>query len=424
MGAMDYGAHKSNGSGCYSEAILELEGRLCEKTLARSIETLSNQFPILHGCVARDWLNLAPYWKVPSSGSVKPIPLRVVDLPADAIVESDRILDYFANEPLDSKWQHLKFILVRLGNDRSRLGMVFDHRLLDAFGAESILLLLHFAWQGKLAEIAPRISQTEPAHLDHWKRRFDSGKTLNRFLLETNQKSVCALNPPPIGVKRPVRFLHETLTKEETDRFTRRAAEEIGMPIILPSAAARALVAVRRAIPNFPLSGEQYLVFTTVNQRFPGQEWEKLLFNHLSLMSFSSQTNEPPVVPEIAIRMRDQFFEQTRQRIPFVMEDAGALGRICPHFIGSRLMRLVAGGRLCSFYFVCLRENAYADTSFLDCKVTNLIHKPLTFFPPGLNVCITSFANRFNLVVSYIDGTMSDEVVGQLMTQFKAGLQG
>jgi hypothetical protein len=212
------------------------------------------------------------------------------------------------------------------------------------------------------------------------------------------------------------------MTQEETARFTQRAAEEIGIAIILPSAAARALVAVRRAIPEFPLSGEQYMVFTTVNQRFPGQEWEKLLFNHLSLMSFSSETREPPIAAKIAIHMRDQFFEQTRQRIPFVMEDAGALGRICPHFIGSRLMRLVAGGRLCSFYFVCLRENAYAGDDFLGCKVTNLIHKPLTFSPPGLNVCITSFAGRFNLVISYLDGALSDAAARELLRHFKAGL--
>ena len=420
MGAIDYGAHKSAGFGCYSQAILELDGDLSEPAMRSALDQISSEFPLIHGRVARDWMNLAPYWKVPVAA--KPIPLRVVELSTDALAESERLLDDHANTPFDSESEHLRFLLLKIGRRKSRLGMVFDHRLLDAFGAESMFRLINECFHGRLSEIAPRVRQTEPAHLDHWQRRFSSGKTLNRFLQQMNQRSVCALSEPPRGSGRRIRFLHDSLTPEETAAFTTRAAEEIGMPIILPSATARAIVALRRAVPTLPLPGEQYLAFTTVNQRFPGQEWEKLFFNHLSLMTLSSGTDQALTAPEIAIQLRDQFFEQTKLQIPFVMEDAGALGRICPHWIGSRLMRLVAGGRLCSFYFVCLRENGFTESSFLGQPVSNLIHKPLTFFPPGLNVCMTWFGNRFNLIVSYLEGAIADKAAEELLGQFKAGL--
>ena len=70
----------------------------------------------------------------------------------------------------------MRFLLIRQGAGRSRLGMVFDHRMLDAWGAEAFLRLLDETWRGRLEEIAPQIRQTEPAHLDHWGRRFEGGR--------------------------------------------------------------------------------------------------------------------------------------------------------------------------------------------------------------------------------------------------------
>ena len=411
VGTMDRGA------GCFSQAILELEGNCSLALLSEAVEKVSQRFPLLHGRIARDWLNLAPYWKVPAES--ERFEIKHFELSADAEQRSEELLDRHANEPLYSRSQHLRFILISLGTERSRLGMVFDHRLFDAFGAEGLLRLIHHAWEGKLEEYAPRIRQTEPAHLDHWKRRFESGQTLNRYLLKMNEQRVCALRAPYGPPRRAVRFVHEQMTQEETADFSHRAEEEIGMPILLPSAAARAVAATRATIPIPPFSGEQYLLFTTVNQRLPGQEWDSLFFNHLSLMTLSSGWRQPAGVPEIAAQMRDQFFEQTKLRIPFVMEDAGALGRICPHWLAGRFMRLVADGRLCSFYFVFLRENGFTLDNFLGLKVTNLFHKPLTFFPPGMNLCITSFGGRFNLVLSYVEGALSDGQARGLLGRFK-----
>ena len=420
MGAIDYGARGANGFGCHSQAILDLEGMVDEGPLRAALDQIARQFPLLHGRVARDWLNLAPYWTTPPADSLPPLPLNVVQVSSDD--QAERLLDEHANARFGSESDHLRFLLVQIGQAASRLGMVFDHRLLDAFGAESLLRLIDQTARGHLDEIAPRVRQTEPAHLDHWQRRFLSGRTLNRYLIGLGKQSICALDKPRSQPRPSVRFLHDGLTAEQTADFNRRATEEIGLPIILPSAAARAIIALKQTIPIMPLAGEQLTLFTTVNTRLPGQEWEKLLFNQLSLMTFSAGASGSSSAAQIATGLRDQFVDQTRLQIPFVMEDAAALGRICPHWIGSRLMRLVNDGRLCTFYFVCLRENGYAGDCFLGQPVTNLRHKPLTFFPPGLNVCMTSFAGRFNLVVSYLEGSLPDSVAGRLLKEFKAAL--
>ena len=48
--------------------------------------------------------------------------------------------------------------------------------MLDGFGAEAFFRLIDLSWAGKLEEVAGKIGQSEPAHLDHWMGRFRPGR--------------------------------------------------------------------------------------------------------------------------------------------------------------------------------------------------------------------------------------------------------
>jgi hypothetical protein len=282
--------------------------------------------------------------------------------------------------------------------------------------------MIDHAAQNQLDQYAPLVRQTEPAHLDNWQRRLRSGRTLKDYLLRLNERSVCALRMPREGVRRRICFLHDTLTLQETVDFNAKATEEIGIPVTLPSAAARAIAAMSRVIPAPPLPGEDWLIFTSATGRLPGQELEKLFFNQFSMMAFASEATAPKSTAEIAMSLRDQLFEQMKQQIPFVMEDAGVLGRICPLWLFSRFMRLFCDGRFCSFYFACLKDSGFLGQTFLGLPVFNLTHKPLVFAPPGLNICLTTFAGRFNLVMSYVEGALADSSARQILKEFKSSL--
>ncbi len=302
--------------------------------------------------------------------------------------------------------------------------MVFDHRLFDAFAAETFFRLIDLTWQGRLDEIAPRLKQTEPAHADNWMRRFKSGQTLNRLFLSMKKLNVCFLTMPPGYAFRPNRFVHDGLTSEESAAFIRKAGEEIGVPILSPSATARAVLAVRRVLPSMSATGTDYMVFTTANLRPANQEWETFLFNHIALLPFWLPAEGEMTVKEAAIEMRDQLFEHMKKQVPFALSDASALGRILPHFIGGPALRTMAGGRICSFYFACLRDAGFSGETFLGLPTVNLIHKPLALSPPGLNICVTYFRGRFNLVVSYVEGAIDDRAAKRLMEQFKSSMLG
>ena len=238
VGSLHEAAKKINGCGAISQAVLELNGRLDEGQLRKVLDEISARFPILHGHFSRDWFNLAPYWKVPRAARRAVIPLRVIDLPHGASQQADRLLTEHVNSPLEHDSQHLRFLLVRIGDQQSRLGLLFDHRLFDAFGAETFFRLIEETFQGRMESAAEKIRITEPAHLDHWKRRFASGQTLNRQMIDLQSKDVCALARPEFGSGGKICFVHARLTVQETTSINQKAFSEISVPILLPSAAA------------------------------------------------------------------------------------------------------------------------------------------------------------------------------------------
>ena len=420
MGALDYVARQTNGMGNFSQIVLELDGLLAEESLKSVLAQISRRFPLIHGRPARDLLNLAPFWKVPRNAPS--VLLRTVALPADSDAEAKRLLENHANEPLDDEFQHIRCLLIHVGQRKSILATMFDHRLFDAIGAETFLRLIDQTAQGKLDAIAPQIKVTEPAHLDRWPDRFRSGKTINEFLYRLAERPVSALSMPPkiAGANRPIRWVHDSLTVEQTADFNRRAAEEISIPIVLPSATARAILALRQTLPAMPLPGTQYLAFTSASARAPGREWETLFFNHFSFLLFSAESESRQSASALAGHLRDQFFEQMKGNIPAALVEASALIRICPHWLGSKFMRRIFQGRICSLYFACLRETGYPEGSFLGLPILNLTHMTPAISPPGLNICMTYHANRFQLVLSYLDGALDPATAAQIMQQFKS----
>lgn len=421
VGALHHVNKKATGNGATSQAVLEVNGRLDDQQLRAALDQIIRRFPLIHGQFARDWFNLAPYWKTPRSARNTPITLKVVDLPDDAVEAADQLLLEHVNSPMESDNQHLRFLLLRLGNQRSKLGLMFDHRLFDAFGAEAFFRLLDETCRGNLDQVAPKINTTEPAHLDNWKRRFAAGKALNRLMVDLQKQEVRALTMPPAGYRR-IHLVHDQMTVEQTAAINKKAFEEIGVPILLPSAAARAVAAVQEAVANSPLNGSQYLLFTSANLRAAGDEWASMFFNHFSFVYLSAPTHEKQTIREVALVLRDQFFQHVKDKIPAAMQDAAALGRIFPRPLVGRVINSMFSGRMCSFYFACLKECGYPSESFMGLPVTNLYHTPLAFAPPGMNLCMTFYARRFNLVLSYVEGAMEDSVAKEILRRFKASL--
>jgi hypothetical protein len=423
MAGLHYQARKTTGTGSYSQAVLVLDGVPDTAILRSALDAISARLPLVHGWIKRELINLAPYWKIPKPNRRSSIPLIVADTATEA--GAHRLLDAHVNTPLPSEKHHLSFLLVRVDEGRSYLGMVFDHRLLDAIGAESFLRLVDLTSAGGLEEVASKVKLVEPPHLDQWEKQFTAGKTVMRNMKAIGQREVCALAMPPDPDLGSVRFVHESLTADETAAFLETASSECGgMPILLPSAAARAVYAMRAAIPHPALPGTQHTLFTTASMRTSSTDWEHLFFNRFSFLLLAIGTEVEQSIPALAIAARDAFFEQMRDAIPQALADAAALSRVSPLAVNSWYNGRMFKGRVCSIYFACLREGGYKSDSFLGVPVANLSHKPLAFAPPGLNLCMTTHNGRFNLVLSYLSGVLNDATATTLIRTFKAALVG
>ena len=91
---------------------------------------------------------------------------------------------------------------------------------------------------------------------------------------------------------------------------------------------------------------------------------------------------------------------------------------------GARVTNSMFKGRMCSFYFACLKDCGYAGQDFMGLELENLIHTPLAFAPPGMNLCMTFYGGHFNLVLSYLEGVMDRATAEAILLGFKTSLTG
>jgi hypothetical protein len=109
-------------SGNHSSLILHLERAVTEEDLKSRIDLIYNELPILSGCLSRDLLNLAPYWKVPRA-SLKNYDLKVLKIDSDDTL--DESLTSILNSPFSSGNTYLSFTLLKSKTEHFLL-MTFD----------------------------------------------------------------------------------------------------------------------------------------------------------------------------------------------------------------------------------------------------------------------------------------------------------
>jgi hypothetical protein len=122
-------------AGNMSQIVFMLDGEIDESLLRRSLNSFIVKFPVVEGSVSRD-LNLAPFWRIPGK-AVSGVKLDVHRV--KEVSSLDDILSFLengVNRLFKDENEHLAFYLIQ-GGGRACFAMTFDHRLLDARGAES-----------------------------------------------------------------------------------------------------------------------------------------------------------------------------------------------------------------------------------------------------------------------------------------------
>lgn len=417
INALDAITKHATGHGNSSQIILVLKGHLDPDSLADLLRRVFGAHPVLGGYVSRDW-NLCPYWRMPGSNPGNP-PMTV------AIEEDDwtkvfRRFQHHVNSPFSDKRQHLRFHLVSCGPERSYLGMHFDHRLFDAFGAEAFLELIQRTHTGEESDILEQISLVEDAHLDHWGCRFLGGRAVNQLQVQLSDGGVTAFPTPPLIPPLSTQFNLTTFSKAESELLVERAFGDAGYFMLLPSLLAGVVMAMDRLARQRRCAEGHYVIPVSVVDHTPQEVWEKLFFNHVSFLLFQVPVELAQDRSSLIDFFRSRLYEHIKNGTSEDIYHASMLTRIVPLPFMRLLAKIPMGGQIGTSYFACLKESAYTSSEFMGVEVENLIHTPHVPPPPGIGVFLNRFRGRFNLVLSHLEGVFSSEEAEELIAKIRS----
>ncbi|MCX5694860.1 MAG: hypothetical protein NT014_07085 [Candidatus Omnitrophica bacterium] len=411
VNSLDYISKTQSGIGNHSEVILELKKAPGYTSLEGLLNTFIKKFPLLNGFPSRA-INLCPYWKVLSAKKALPVWIKSIKPKND---DSEYLLPLAAqvNAAFHNKREHLIFTLVQT-NSRTFLGMTFDHRLLDAKGAEAFLHLFQQFYENKKP---PQISHTCPSHLNNWIEKLLAGKQINRFLLNLTNEPPRAL--PFAPKQEPCKFRVIHLTCEQSKRLSNIAYSHAGYLMFMPYALARTIQIMHQIFQEKNIPGSTYIIPVPIDTRTKENAQKETLFNHFSFFFFKIETDRINDLAWLLAEIKNQMYEQVKNKVPEAIVNASFLMRIASLPMVNFFLKLMIKKHFASFSFSYL-NNAYQQDKFMQEEVQNIFHLPRTPKPPGIGIFFNQFKNQFNITLSYFDSILNDVQIDQIAKSLEA----
>lgn len=402
MAGLDAMNKRRTGIGNHSQIAVELAGRLCMELLFTRLESALSNCVFYRGRAKRAW-HLAPFWHCLKS-SFSRADVHVGETSPDGL---DRLLRERARRPFPDNSVMIAFDLVYCG-DATFLLFRFDHRLLDARGAEGLLSILLGDGNGASTLSFPATD----SGLNNWHGRFLSGRIVNRFLRSSYPESPAAFLPA-IRKTPVLRHARIGFTKEETRLFDVRTVKKAGYLMGGIYLLACAATVFDRLFARRGCGGDM-AVPVNIDTRGIKPDAGKIFFNHISFLVFHIARGRGK---DLTIdSLRRQFVEQVKAGIPGHFQNACLPMRIAPVELLGFFMEKTMKKHPWSFSFSYVGEQTFRSDRVLSHKVNRLFHMPAVPVEPGAGVYFTRFDGRLHLVVSAFDHKM-----GKPEAEFLAG---
>ena len=410
--ALNYMTKKATGAGNSSQIILELEGKPGKELIRKCLVTIEKEYPVLSGLPARA-LNLAPYWKMPSSRQIRPLSFDIKRLQNGAdINDVFLILEQFVNMPFTGKRDHLGFHLVEAGT-KSYFAMTFDHRLLDGRGAEAFIGLMREK-SNKSENV--KFFFTAPSHLNAWRLKFKAGQNVNRAFLRLAKKGRPNIIPLSPGLKpRGFKFKLISFDKQQSRLIVKAANNLAGYLMLMPYLLTAGVRILHNIFTGRGMKTGNYVIPVAIDLRSPEKLNEEVFFNYMSFFMFQIDSEKADNFSFVLKSLKQQMYEQVKSGLPKDIQEASHLMRIVPLPFLSRLMGLHLKGRIASFCFSYVGETGYPFSEFMGSKVNNIFHMPRVPAPPGLGIFFHQFQGKLNGVLSYTDEILSPAEANTIM---------
>ncbi len=409
VNTLDYTAKAQSGIGNHSAVILEFKKSPHPKALETLLNNFTQKFPLLNGYPSRA-MNLCPYWKVPFGEKALPLRIKIIKLESHSLYLE--LLGAQVNTALQNIREHLVFTLIESKNN-AFLSMTFDHRILDAKGAEDFLYLLQ---QHDEHKTTLQNFSSSP-QLNNWKEKLLAGRQVNRFLLNFTKV------PPRIipfrSLNDPCKFKVVCLNAAQTEHFTNSAYTQAGYLMFLPYALAKSIQIMHQIFQEKNIPGSIYLIPVPIDRRAKEATQKETFFNHFSFFLFKIDAAKIDNLGELLTEIKQQMYTQVKNRLPEAIVNASFLLRIATLPIANFFLKLMSKKHFASFSFSYL-NNAHQPDKLLEEKVENIFHLPRMPKPPGIGIFFNQFENKLNITLSYFDDLLNEAQANQVTASLEA----
>ena len=409
---------KTTCAGNMSQVVLVLDSAIKHSELHSRLMRFINEFPAVYGGIHRD-INLCPYWRIPEKAEGN-LNFTFYNCPTN---EADllTLLGKCVNKPFKDDSEHLAFHLINIENRKSCLAMAFDHILFDARGAKTFLRLFQqYLESGDDAAISKGIPLTAPAHLSEWKKKFLAGRNVNRKIVSLSKNSPGSL-PVPGDKSKEFKFRLIIFNQQETQTIHDNTYREAGYLMETPYLLAAVMQAIRELFRKRGLTAESFLASVNIDMRTGEDIKRELFFNHVSYLFFQVPSDIMDNPKDIMTSIKMQMYEQVKAGLPRDIMEASHLTRIAPRSFIKKIIDVPLKGKIATFIFSHVSKNPLSP-EIMGVKIENVFHMPRVPVPPGLGFFSNYFSGRLNLVISHLDGLISDEEALTLENSLKEKL--
>jgi hypothetical protein len=391
--------------GNHSAVVLVLKKELDVELFTQRLKCLDDNH-VLKGKLSRD-LNLAPYWKV----NLKKKPrIKISTERTDNVF---KLYCDFINEAFGSEDSYLEFKIC-FQEDKSYVCMKFDHRILDARGAEMVLNYLN----GTCIE---SFHYNREPYLRNWKDNFLAGRTIVRFLIGLNSSLVTnSLAIKKQGSQKNI-FSQITFNKEESKKIIDDANEKAGYLMIMPYLLAKSTQAFDKCFFANKSKEAKYIVSVNADRRPKKEDLKSLFFNHFSFCYFGIDT-KALFCETIYEELKKELYLQIKDKIAEAFELASRLARILPLCVMAKVMKDQVKKNKISFSFSYVGQSGYQDDSFMDNTIQDVFHLPIVPIYPGIGIYFTKFKDKIQLVLSANQSIVTEKELCLLTQKIKDNL--
>ena len=400
---------KTTCAGNMSQVVLILDRVIERSEIQGRLGRFLNKFPVAYGSISRD-INLCPCWRIPEKAEEN-LNFTSYDCPDEADLLT--LLGKCVNKPFKDDSEHLAFHLINIENRKSCLAMAFDHRLFDARGAENFLgLFQQYLENSDDSGIADGILLAAPAHLSEWVKKFLAGRNVNRKIISLSINPPGAL-PVPGDKGREFKFRLIAFNQQETQTIYENADRLAGYLMETPYLLSAVMQSVSELFKKRNAQSDSYLAAVSIDTRTGGGIKQKLFFNHVSYLFYQAQCDILNNQKELINIIKMQMYEQVKAGMPRDIMEASHLTRIAPLFFLKKIIDVLLKGKITTFIFSHVSKNPLSP-GIMGTGIENIFHMPRVPSPPGLGFFFNYYNNRLNLVISYLDGLISNEELNML----------